>query len=96
MRVRVKTTTVVFNYPFELSIVDWVLPPGSYEIQIEEQSIPGISFVAYRPVRVTMTLPGRTGIGSARQVFSIDPSELKVTLERDAASTTPGDHGNLL
>ena len=76
--------TVVFHRPFGIGGVDRLLPPGSYAIETDEEMIPGLSFLAYRRVRTTMTLPIAFGITTATQVATIDPHELEAALVRDA------------
>lgn len=81
---RTTTKTVVFHRPFAIGGVDGLLPPGSYAVEMEEELIPGVSFLAYRRVRTTMILPIAFGITTARQVVTIDPEDLEAALVRDA------------
>ena len=81
---RTTTKTVVFHRPFAIGGVDGLLPPGSYAVEMEEELIPGLSFLAYRRVRTTMILPLAFGITTARQVVTIDPEDLEAALVRDA------------
>ena len=81
---RTTTKTVVFHRPFAIGGVDGLLPPGSYAVEMEEELIPGVSFLAYRRVRTTMILPLAFGITTARQVVTIDPEDLEAALVRDA------------
>jgi hypothetical protein len=84
MMERTTTKTVVFHRPFAIGGVDGLLPPGSYAVEMEEELIPGVSFLAYRRVRTTMILPIAFGITTARQVVTIDPEDLEAALVRDA------------
>ncbi len=81
---RTTTKTVVFHRPFAIGGVDGLLPPGSYAVEMEEELIPGVSFLAYRRVRTTMILPIAFGMTTARQVVTIDPEDLEAALVRDA------------
>ena len=84
MMERTTSKTVVFHRPFAIGGVDGLLPPGSYAVEMEEELIPGVSFLAYRRVRTTMILPIAFGITTARQVVAIDPEDLEAALIRDA------------
>ena len=84
MMARTTTRTVVFHHPFAIGAVDGLLPSGSYAVETDEEVVPGLSFIAYRRVRTTMTLPIAFGITTARQVVTIDPQELEAALARDA------------
>lgn len=92
---RSTTRTVVFRFPFELSAVDGALPAGSYEIQTEEELIPGLSFEAYRRISTTISLDTSTRVASSRQIVSIDPAELELALKRDASSGSPVESNNV-
>ena len=81
---RTTTRTVVFHHPFAIGAVAGLLPSGSYAVETDEEVVPGLSFIAYRRVRTTMTLPIAFGITTARQVVTIDPQELEAALARDA------------
>lgn len=81
---RTTTKTVVFHRPFAIGGVDGLLPPGSYAVEMEEELIPAVSFLAYRRVRTTMILPIAFGMTTARQVVTIDPEDLEAALVRDA------------
>lgn len=80
MMERTTTKTVVFHRPFAIGGVDGLLPPGSYAVEMEEELIPGVSFLAYRRVRTTMILPIAFGMTTARQVVTIDPEDLEAAL----------------
>ena len=46
---RTTTKTVVFHRPFAIGGVDGLLPPGSYAVEMEEELIPGVSFLGLSP-----------------------------------------------
>jgi len=76
--------TVEFAHPFSLANTDTEFPPGRYEIEAEEELIPGLSFIAYRRVRTTMeTPPAAQGIAIQRQLLTIDPVALEAAITRD-------------
>jgi hypothetical protein len=85
MHERTTTKTVFFNRPFTLEAEGKLLSPGPYVVEIEEEQIQGLSFIAYRRVRTTITLPSSAfGSTTARQVVAIEPAELDAALARDA------------
>jgi hypothetical protein len=67
--------------------MDGVQPPGTYLIETVEDPLGTLSFVAYRRVSTTITLPA-IGVSSLRkQVVTIDPDELQAALAKDALAT---------
>jgi hypothetical protein len=84
MNNRTSEERITFNRTFYLPSVEEVLPPGTYIVETEEEQINSLSFVAYRRVATTITLPALgTEIGS-RQVIAIDPSELAAARAKDS------------
>lgn len=80
--------TVVFEHPFALEADDALIPAGSYQVETDEELVPGLSFIAYRRTRTTITLPAiEFGTAVQRQVVTIDPAQLEAALARDRAST---------
>ena len=86
MTVRASHKTVRFARPFSLSAVDEVQAAGTYTVETEEESLPGLSFLAWRRVATLIYLPSRSGGAFVEQVVNIDPLELEAAQERDAAS----------
>lgn len=86
---RSKRSSVVFRHPAQLDGVDVELPAGTYSIDVDEEQIPNLTFVAYRRVQTTIEVPVNRGGNAGRQVFVIDPHALEAALQRDAA--TVGD-----
>jgi hypothetical protein len=75
---RTTRETVTFDHPFSLYAVDGLQPPGTYEIDIDEDLIEGLSFLAYRRVATTIYLPLRNGGPGSVQAVRVDPRELDV------------------
>ncbi len=91
---RTRTRTVAFARPFQIEGIDGLLPPGAYEIETDEELIPGLSFTAYRRTRTAITLQtGGLGSTRARQVVTIDPADLEAALALDAQAAS-GDRGS--
>lgn len=86
MTVRMSQTSVTFARPFSLSGIDDVQAAGTYTVQTHEESLPGLSFLAWRRIATLIFLPSRPGGAFVEQVIDIDPLELVAAQERDAAS----------
>jgi hypothetical protein len=70
---RTTRETVTFDRPFLLTAVDEVQPAGTYTVEVDEELIEGLSFLAYRRVATTIYLPLRHG---SVQAVRVDPREL--------------------
>ena len=80
MTTRNTATRVTFKRPFRLAEIEWELPPGSYDIETEEDVIEGNERTVY--VR-TATFIWVQSSGRSRMV-TIDPSGLKAALLQDS------------
>jgi hypothetical protein len=65
---------VTFDQPFTLAGADGVQPPGTYAVDVDEDLIEGLSFLAYQRVATTIYLP--LGSGGSVQSVGVDPREL--------------------
>ena len=81
--IRSTTSEVTFRHPFDLEAVGSRLPAGTYQIDIDEEQIDGISFLAYRRVATFIRVP--TGGPGSVQAFLVDPTDLAAAQERDRA-----------
>ena len=81
---RSRERTWTFSNPFRLEGVDRELPAGSYRVATDEELIEGLSFPVYRRVGTMLFLPSRNG--TAVEMLSIDPIELKSAHDKDAAT----------
>jgi hypothetical protein len=87
MMERITHGSVTFQHAFVLRDVDGMQPPGTYRIETVEEPLTTLSFLAYRRVSTTITLPA-VGVASLRkQIITIDPDELQAALAKDALST---------
>jgi hypothetical protein len=68
--------SVIFDRPFSLSALDEMQPAGTYTVEIDEELIEGLSFLAYRRVATTIYLPLRPGGAGSVQAVKVDPREL--------------------
>ena len=75
-RMRTTRETVTFEEPFSLTAIDELQPAGTYAVDIDEEVIEGLSFLAFRRVATTIYLPLRKGGGASLQAIRVDPDEL--------------------
>jgi hypothetical protein len=78
-------TTVTFKNPFVLSCFDETLPAGTYDIEIDEQLVDGLSFPVYRRIAALLHLHVAPDRPKERQILTVDLNELDAVLERDGA-----------
>lgn len=83
MNTRTDRRTVTFTQPFELDGIDGRQPAGTYLVDTDEETIDGLSFIAWRRL-ATMIHITRNG---TTQVFRIDPVELDAILMRESGMT---------
>ena len=76
---------VTFRQAVTLSGVDRSLPPGTYRVEIEEEPIDGLSFIAYRRLATFIRVPMAGQPGTIQNLL-IDPKILDQALEQDAAA----------
>jgi hypothetical protein len=89
MVTRTIKSTVTFGHAFNMPFLDTPQPAGTYAVEIDEEQIEGLSFLAYRQVSMLLHLPA---IGSERgreQVVTIEPEQLAAALERDTCAPGP-------
>jgi hypothetical protein len=86
MTVRTSQRTVTFGRAFSLNGLDEAQQAGTYTVQTHEESLPGLSFLAWRRSATLIFLPSRPGGAFVEQLVEIDPLELEAAQERDAAS----------
>ena len=90
MTVRTTKGTFTFANPFTFSGFDEVFPPGTYNVETDEELIEGLSFDAYRRTLVLIHLPTKSGRPGHSRTLTIDPNELDAALKRDAAPAQQG------
>lgn len=92
MTSRTLKTTVTFENAFTLGDLKEVLPPGTYDVETDEELIEGLSFRAYRRVAAVIHLPTKSGVPGLTRSLSIDPKALDDALERDLDPTEGPAH----
>jgi hypothetical protein len=80
---RSKDTTLTFSKAFALSEVDRPLPAGTYRVVVDEEDIPGLSFLAFRRVATMLHVPAMSAPGGHKEIFVVNPDELAAALEAD-------------
>jgi hypothetical protein len=80
---RTTETTITFRHPFVLTALDTPQPAGTYRLVIEEEEIPGLSFVAFRRTATLLHIPAGPSPGQTRQVVQVDPVEWAAVVEAD-------------
>jgi len=55
--IRNMTTNVTFRHAFALKGLERPVPPGTYRVDVEEDAIDGLSFLAYRRLATFITVP---------------------------------------
>ncbi|MGE8941490.1 hypothetical protein ACO2I3_06215 [Leptospira interrogans] len=92
MTERTTHTFATFLHPFSLPDVDKPQPPGTYLIETVEATIDNLSFIAYRRVSTTITLPALDTPTLRKQIVTIDPKDLAAAQHRDSlARNNDGD-----
>jgi hypothetical protein len=79
MATRTSYHTVSFRHPFSLIGIPGPIPAGAYGVDTEEESVDGLSFIAWRRVSTTILLYA----DGATQAFAVDPVDLEASLGRD-------------
>jgi hypothetical protein len=85
--IRDTTMDVTFRHVFTLKGLESPVPPGTYRVDIEEEQIDGLSFLAYRRLATFIRVPV-AGRSDAIQSLLVDPKELERALVRDTVANT--------
>jgi hypothetical protein len=85
----VRTTRCVacFDEPFSLRNVEGVLPPGDYNVYVEDELIQGLSRAAYRRVSTILQLPSISSPQEQSRLVSISATDLDAALMKDSHLT---------
>jgi hypothetical protein len=79
---------ITFAHPFVLDGTEGVQPAGTYNVEVDEELIEGLSFLAYRRIATTIYLPLGSGAVSSHQAVRVDPGELEA-VHREANGLLP-------
>lgn len=83
---RTTSKTVRFARPFVLPGIEGEQPPGTYEIEVDEEALPGLSFPVYRRIEARITIPFTLMGAKGHQTVAISLEALEAALARDAAA----------
>jgi hypothetical protein len=86
MVTRTSVQTVTFQNPFVLPGIEDKLPAGNYRIEIDEEVLEGVSFLAYRRLKVALFLPVPSGKPGFESMLTIHPKDLDTALACDRES----------
>jgi hypothetical protein len=87
MSTRTTREIVNFHYSFSVMEIGCPLPAGRYEVEVEEEKIEGLSFMAWRSVRTTLwPVEATNGISFA---LDVDAARLKAAIAADAQRPFP-------
>ncbi len=82
MNSRTTKSTVSFAHPFAIGGGLTGLPAGDYEVVVDEELLPNLSFKAYRRTATYILVKSRKAQGST-QMYPIDPEDLRLALSHD-------------
>lgn len=81
---RINKKLVTFQFPFLIDDIGKPLPAGEYTIETEEESIVGLSFLAYRHIDTILVERPPKGKPGATHYWSVDHDALARAIEADS------------
>lgn len=81
---RINKKLVTFQFPFLIDDIGKPLPAGEYTIETEEESIVGLSFLAYRLIDTILVDRPPKGKPGATHYWSVDHTALAKAIEADS------------
>jgi hypothetical protein len=88
MTLRSSTLLVEFRHPFDVPGSREQLPPGRYEVLVEEELLEGLSFAAYKETAAYLMIYGKGHNSGPREMRPISSAYLNLALKRDAELDT--------
>jgi hypothetical protein len=79
---KVRPTTATFSRSFFLSVVDRPFPAGACRIVMDEEDIPGLSFLAFRRTAIMLYLPALSEQAARQRSISCRPRRNPLQLSR--------------
>lgn len=83
MTARTTRRTNSFSQPFKLRDLDDIQQPGDYFLDTGEESIDGLSRLAYRRAATLLHLPSVSRPQRRTELVSVIPGDIDAALERD-------------
>lgn len=87
MNTRSSRSIVTFSNPFVLADYPDELPPGDYEVVVEEELLEGLSFIAYRGAATYLAVHGRGRHAGRTEMRPITGQDLEAALKRDRTAS---------
>jgi hypothetical protein len=87
MTTRTTQSTITFTKPFFVDGMEKSQPPGDYRVDVDEELLEGLSFLAYRRTAALLHLPAISRSQTGEQVVRLAPAELDAMMQFDAAVT---------
>jgi hypothetical protein len=81
---RINKKLVTFQFPFSIDDIGKELPAGDYTIESEEESIVGLSFLAFRNIETILVQRPPKGKPGATHYWSVDHHALAKAIEADS------------
>ncbi len=86
---RVARESVTFAKPFFVEGLGREQPAGTYKVEIVEELIEGLSFLAYRVVSTSIVLPLAGGGAHSYQHVPINSALVRAALRKDSGGRQP-------
>lgn len=80
---RINKKLITFQFPFSMDEVGKLLPAGDYTVETEEESIAGLSFLAFRHIETVLVERPPKGKAGATRYWSVDHESLERAIEAD-------------
>lgn len=91
MAIRTSETTITFRQSFSVGAMDRPQPPGTYRLVMDDDEVPGVSFVALRRIATFLHTPALSAAGEGKaEVFHVSTNALAAALEDDGRMRTDG------
>jgi hypothetical protein len=69
MTIRSRRESVTFKHPFRIRGIERLLPAGAYEIVTDEETIEGLSFLAWRRIATMIIVPAEDARNSTEMLW---------------------------
>lgn len=86
MTARTSTSLVVFKHPFKLPGMDTPHPPGTFELQVEEEDLDVMWHASRTSMSLILTYPGRS------EAWGVTADDLDRALANDQQSDIDTGH----
>jgi hypothetical protein len=93
MTMRSSTSHVEFRHPFNVPGSREQLPPGRYEVLVEEELLEGLSFAAYKETAAYLMIYGKGHKSGPTEMRPISSAYLNMALKRDVELDTATEGG---